>query len=134
MSGFDLAFYFLEHIPRIEDLDRPSLHAFWSSVLSPKWYNAWRTVGLIRSKPFPPARVYEIVRELGLEPAQLPCMVFFLDWRKIAEERMVLRITPPIPTFFRQVCSRSEEHTSELQSPDHLVCRLLLEKKKTNAK
>src|SRR5258708_24519175 len=25
---------------------------------------------------------------------------------------------------------RSEEHTSELQSPDHLVCRLLLEKKK----
>src|SRR5260364_200199 len=29
--------------------------------------------------------------------------------------------------------SRSEEHTSELQSPDHLVCRLLLEKKKTSS-
>src|SRR5947208_4884528 len=28
------------------------------------------------------------------------------------------------------VTKRSEEHTSELQSPDHLVCRLLLEKKK----
>src|SRR5258708_31526517 len=28
--------------------------------------------------------------------------------------------------------SRSEEHTSELQSPDHLVCRLLLEKKKNS--
>src|SRR5258708_31712530 len=28
---------------------------------------------------------------------------------------------------------RSEEHTSELQSPDHLVCRLLLEKKKKNS-
>src|SRR5438552_16241415 len=27
--------------------------------------------------------------------------------------------------------NRSEEHTSELQSPDHLVCRLLLEKKNT---
>src|SRR5258708_25751306 len=27
------------------------------------------------------------------------------------------------------VRGRSEEHTSELQSPDHLVCRLLLEKK-----
>src|SRR5258708_18676540 len=26
--------------------------------------------------------------------------------------------------------TRSEEHTSELQSPDHLVCRLLLEKKR----
>src|SRR5947208_4495302 len=30
--------------------------------------------------------------------------------------------------------SRSEEHTSELQSPDHLVCRLLLEKKKRLAR
>src|SRR5258708_26094543 len=29
---------------------------------------------------------------------------------------------------------RSEEHTSELQSPDHLVCRLLLEKKKKSEK
>src|SRR5690554_7341476 len=28
------------------------------------------------------------------------------------------------------ICSRSEEHTSELQSRPHLVCRLLLEKKK----
>src|SRR5258708_21817983 len=28
---------------------------------------------------------------------------------------------------------RSEEHTSELQSPDHLVCRLLLEKIKTDS-
>src|SRR5258708_38626629 len=30
--------------------------------------------------------------------------------------------------------TRSEEHTSELQSPDHLVCRLLLEKKKLKAR
>src|SRR5258708_28709682 len=29
-----------------------------------------------------------------------------------------------------ELVERSEEHTSELQSPDHLVCRLLLEKKK----
>src|SRR5258708_9450051 len=32
--------------------------------------------------------------------------------------------------FSRAAGVRSEEHTSELQSPDHLVCRLLLEKKK----
>src|SRR5947208_11627429 len=31
---------------------------------------------------------------------------------------------------FDRIRQRSEEHTSELQSPDHLVCRLLLEKKK----
>src|SRR5207244_5364520 len=35
--------------------------------------------------------------------------------------------------FFRIDIIRSEEHTSELQSPDHLVCRLLLEKKKNNS-
>src|SRR5258708_21263242 len=32
--------------------------------------------------------------------------------------------------FCASCAERSEEHTSELQSPDHLVCRLLLEKKK----
>src|SRR5437879_11077517 len=41
-----------------------------------------------------------------------------------------------IPTIFEfrtspgYIASRSEEHTSELQSPMYLVCRLLLEKKK----
>src|SRR5258708_28986407 len=39
------------------------------------------------------------------------------------------RRTDNFPIVARSV--RSEEHTSELQSPDHLVCRLLLEKKKT---
>src|SRR5215472_18882891 len=34
--------------------------------------------------------------------------------------------------FFGWVSDRSEEHTSELQSLRHLVCRLLLEKKKKN--
>src|ERR1022692_5114547 len=36
---------------------------------------------------------------------------------------------PARPTYWR--ASRSEEHTSELQSPCNLVCRLLLEKNKT---
>src|SRR5690348_17502977 len=38
-------------------------------------------------------------------------------------------IAANMPDF--EVRRRSEEHTSELQSPVHLVCRLLLEKKKT---
>src|SRR5947208_6862740 len=40
------------------------------------------------------------------------------------------RVPPGTPAAAAR--SRSEEHTSELQSPDHLVCRLLLEKKKSN--
>src|SRR5258708_18712407 len=38
---------------------------------------------------------------------------------------------PLCPPHLLEPSYRSEEHTSELQSPDHLVCRLLLEKKKT---
>src|SRR5256885_7497706 len=41
------------------------------------------------------------------------------------EQRDELRVTP---------YQRSEEHTSELQSPCNLVCRLLLEKKKKKTK
>src|SRR5437899_4194550 len=44
---------------------------------------------------------------------------FDLDQAKVQEVERVLRIS-----------DRSEEHTSELQSLRHLVCRLLLEKKK----
>src|SRR5258708_25234132 len=40
----------------------------------------------------------------------------------------IARCAPPADTA--PSSRRSEEHTSELQSPDHLVCRLLLEKKK----
>src|SRR5258708_24424811 len=46
--------------------------------------------------------------------------------------RSYLRIQPVSVVPFEAF--RSEEHTSELQSPDHLVCRLLLEKKKKNKK
>src|SRR5690348_18041051 len=38
---------------------------------------------------------------------------------------------PDLEDGLWQQRGRSEEHTSELQSPVHLVCRLLLEKKKT---
>src|SRR5207244_13583334 len=45
-----------------------------------------------------------------------------------ASGRVFAETLDSIPGGARRV--RSEEHTSELQSPDHLVCRLLLEKKK----
>src|SRR5207244_11681263 len=41
------------------------------------------------------------------------------------------RLAPALEQLGEIAAFRSEEHTSELQSPDHLVCRLLLEKKKT---
>src|SRR5258707_9717275 len=52
-----------------------------------------------------------------------------------AERRLVASLRPPLPAGVRRLPEdgsdgRSEEHTSELQSRQYLVCRLLLEKKK----
>src|SRR5258708_28536782 len=50
--------------------------------------------------------------------------------RKSARARSQRTIGSHHSLYRKYVEIRSEEHTSELQSPDHLVCRLLLEKKK----
>src|SRR2546426_8022484 len=57
----------------------------------------------------------------GELPYQPPQPERIEEFRRILTEKGV-------PAFVRY--SRSEEHTSELQSPCNLVCRLLLEKKK----
>src|SRR4051794_41294252 len=52
-------------------------------------------------------------------------------FRSIRESAVHLSaLVNPIDAFRPVFTRRSEEHTSELQSPVHLVCRLLLEKKK----
>src|SRR3712207_7062211 len=58
------------------------------------------------------------------------------DWPLVALASAVICATCLIralrwKTLLRPLAPRSEEHTSELQSRQYLVCRLLLEKKKT---
>src|SRR5258708_25481935 len=60
-----------------------------------------------------------------------------MEWVKIFSSRsaVVAEVLQGITAErLEKIFTRSEEHTSELQSPDHLVCRLLLEKKKKNSK
>src|SRR5258708_20926517 len=52
---------------------------------------------------------------------------FFFQWR-FSNVPIAAATNQTLP--LANLDFRSEEHTSELQSPDHLVCRLLLEKKK----
>src|SRR5256885_10595762 len=55
--------------------------------------------------------------------------------RQGAAERIAKALVHPVEAGHGAVAAevkRSEEHTSELQSPCNLVCRLLLEKKKTS--
>src|SRR2546430_9531842 len=50
------------------------------------------------------------------------------------EPQAIQRRAPQLEALARSARSRSEEHTSELQSQSNLVCRLLLEKKKKPAR
>src|ERR1017187_10645907 len=81
---------------------------------------------------FPPRsinseRIVHVWRKSSHEPARIAEAI--VDRRKRTQPRP---IAPGMADDGRRssLC-RSEEHTSELQSPMYLVCRLLLEKKKT---
>src|SRR5438876_8837021 len=70
--------------------------------------------------------IYSASRGDGFWTPLNVCMASFV-YR--ADARMHHRVLDHHPGI-RPIDERSEEHTSELQSPVHLVCRLLLEKKK----
>src|SRR5207244_5684322 len=53
---------------------------------------------------------------------------------RVGEHRVIVVRRAEDELHDRAGGNRSEEHTSELQSPDHLVCRLLLENKKMIAR
>src|SRR5947208_13081400 len=57
-----------------------------------------------------------------------PYTTLFRSQIRVASERLAFGVNGENGAAGLEL--RSEEHTSELQSPDHLVCRLLLEKKK----
>src|SRR2546422_4389985 len=73
--------------------------------------------------------VREVARQLPLEPLEVP-----LELRPHVRVDQPRGQAPPGSAAQPGGAWRSEEHTSELQSRLHLVCRLLLEKKKKNKK
>src|SRR5690348_18180962 len=69
---------------------------------------------------------------LSLHDALPICMIGHMRWQWASADKAfcrALQLAPGDAEVINQY-ARSEEHTSELQSPVHLVCRLLLEKKK----
>src|SRR5207244_11729068 len=76
-------------------------------------------------------------RKYNMEPRSADLTILFSDVRGftgISEALKPDELREYINEYLTDMSTiiRSEEHTSELQSPDHLVCRLLLEKKKNN--
>src|SRR5258708_29665526 len=69
---------------------------------------------------------------------RMSAIVRFCFARCMAVNRLGIAMAARMPMIATTISSsirvRSEEHTSELQSPDHLVCRLLLDKISRSAK
>src|SRR5258708_9972823 len=87
---------------------------------------------------FPPTDVYwcQIQAALQLPVPRPSSRTSRLTWQLFpflapwSTEKICASEKRSLHRYPRIAHHRSEEHTSELQSPDHLVCRLLLEKKK----
>src|SRR3712207_7807061 len=83
-----------------------------------------------RSTLFPYTTLFRSVRAVGPdEPGGPPAGLGLLAGQPL--ERVHVRRLVPDRDDVQRRRRRSEEHTSELQSRQYLVCRLLLEKKKT---
>src|SRR5438309_4244910 len=76
-----------------------------------------------RSTLFPYTTLFRSLEDNGFVEERVDRMIYSIDDKRFLPDRYVEGTCPH--------CGfRSEEHTSELQSQFHLVCRLLLEKKK----
>src|SRR2546426_8631009 len=94
--------------------------------------SAW-TAGL---RIGPPAAMEYAVEPVGVEMMSPSPRNPVTNWPSMEISNWTMWDNPPLlsatsfSTDAAAICLRSEEHTSELQSPCNLVCRLLLEKKK----
>src|SRR5258708_21447801 len=86
-----------------------------------------------RSTLFPYTTLFRSVAR-GIDEQPSPALFLHVKEARRVQAELLLAPRQPSKRIEHgrpQSGVRSEEHTSELQSPDHLVCRLLLEKKKT---
>src|SRR5207244_13033229 len=86
---------------------------------------------------FPYTTLFRSAKVIGTMNAEKARVILVQPFQNRKTAETVARQTgaavldiPQQPGAIPHTDTRSEEHTSELQSPDHLVCRLLLEKKK----
>src|SRR2546426_9217531 len=81
--------------------------------------------------PLAPASIHALIAAMSAAGSGSPPKGI-RGWTLPSSIRTIL-LSPLLPGTITGPCApRSEEHTSELQSPCNLVCRLLLEKKKKN--
>src|SRR5438552_12928216 len=77
-----------------------------------------------------PILIWPTYPNLGIDDRNQIDMIHCMPGGVIGVRQMIADFHKRRVRVLFPMMMRSEEHTSELQSPDHLVCRLLLEKKK----
>src|SRR5207244_13287931 len=105
-------------VPHVLSRVHRSLSSYYSTPLSSPHASPPHTA----LPPFPTRRSSDLIPQRGLAREGLV--------EQLLDDLHVRLKDRRHRTGIGDILGRSEEHTSELQSPDHLVCRLLLEKKK----
>src|SRR5437588_7691540 len=84
-----------------------------------------------RSTLFPSRRSSDLGRVLSMPYGEVDRIAKLIPFELGMTLEKALAVEPQLKQLIEEQEERSEEHTSELQSHSDLVCRLLLEKKKT---
>src|SRR5690606_42086108 len=104
----------------------PFSRSLSACCMSPTFYHCLRAHGRLHS--FPTRRSSDLATELFRHMAGIN--IVHIPYKGVAPALTDLMGGQTQLVMTSCVCPRSEEHTSELQSRENLVCRLLLEKKK----
>src|SRR5207244_5696419 len=131
------AFVLAEHHTALREMAVYRLHdpeSFWDKLESLPTVKTPVPKGVLaslrRALPEGDLKVRIVHRVAGLGSLWRQRFVALAAWRGGRVAREAKALAPLAEKIHYD--ARSEEHTSELQSPDHLVCRLLLEKKPVN--
>src|SRR5690348_17706193 len=122
-----------------DDIARPAAIPGWSGID----YRMSSSGAWLNLAPLEPSTFQDYQQVLNLHDAMLTTRYRYVDQDKATRVEVVSFVSEASPHLAAvrfsitpqfdgvvELSFRSEEHTSELQSPVHLVCRLLLEKKK----
>src|SRR5258708_12796581 len=128
----------LDHPDRVMKLcllDMLPNYYVWTSANKNWAMNSWHWLFMAQPEPFPETLMSAVPAEWFLKSRgsnRNPPKVVFDEYVRCYTKKTIIGSCRDYRAGARIdfEMDRSEEHTSELQSPDHLVCRLLLEKKK----
>jgi hypothetical protein len=107
MSGDNFHIIVIERPPK---LSLAETIAYWKETLAFEAYVFWGGNGWTRTKPYDKAAAYEIARNLGVFPSQMPCIAFFEHLED--EDKVVVPIRGDFPLFFRQLFGALQGETT----------------------